>query len=160
MRIGAILAALALISCGGSAGESGETTATQESSGSESTESMEHEIEFDELSHDEQMAYMRDVVMPEMATLFREFDAEEFEEFTCATCHGENAQEVGFHMPNGLDPLPVSQLHNIVASGRPMPTFMAHMVVPRMAELLGEDPFDPATGQGFGCMDCHAAAPE
>lgn len=34
-------------------------------------------------------------------------------------------------------------------------TFMAEVVVPAMAEALGEPPFDPATGEGFGCAGCH-----
>ena len=31
-------------------------------------------------------------------------------------------------------------------------------VWPRMAELLGEAPFDMETGEGFSCMRCHATA--
>lgn len=32
---------------------------------------------------------------------------------------------------------------------------MAEVVVPAMAEAMGETPFDPATGEGFGCAGCH-----
>lgn len=164
MKLGAFLVAVALVSCGGGDAETQELE-TEETSGAEASASAEgseptDELHFDDMSHDQQMAYMREVVMPEMATLFREYDAEEFAEFTCATCHGENAREVHFHMPNGLDPLPPSQIGAIVGSGRPMPTFMAETVLPRMAELLHEQPYDPATHEGFGCLGCHASAPE
>ena len=28
-------------------------------------------------------------------------------------------------------------------------------VVHETAAMLGEQPYDPATGKGFGCMECH-----
>jgi hypothetical protein len=27
--------------------------------------------------------------------------------------------------------------------------------VPKMAGLLGEEPYNPETGKGFGCFSCH-----
>jgi hypothetical protein len=36
-----------------------------------------------------------------------------------------------------------------------MMKFMGEVVKPKMQELLKEEPFDPATGTGFGCMECH-----
>jgi len=33
--------------------------------------------------------------------------------------------------------------------------FMSTKVVPEMAQMLGEEPFDPKTGKGFGCHQCH-----
>jgi hypothetical protein len=30
--------------------------------------------------------------------------------------------------------------------------------MPKMQEMLKEEPFDPATGKGFGCMECHTTA--
>jgi hypothetical protein len=32
---------------------------------------------------------------------------------------------------------------------------MVEQVMPKMLEVLGTTPFDPATGQGFGCNGCH-----
>jgi hypothetical protein len=32
---------------------------------------------------------------------------------------------------------------------------MGEVVTPTMTELLHEEPFDMATGKGFGCMECH-----
>jgi hypothetical protein len=34
--------------------------------------------------------------------------------------------------------------------------FMATKVVPAMAAVLGVEPYDVATGKGFGCNGCHA----
>ena len=33
--------------------------------------------------------------------------------------------------------------------------FMAKQVEPTMASLLGEQPFDSETQEGFGCFGCH-----
>ncbi len=96
---------------------------------------------------------MKTVVLPEMKAAFQEFDAKEFADFSCATCHGAGAQQGKFDMPNpGLPPL-----NKAVADSTPaMTKFMAEKVVPKMAEILGEEPYDHATGKGeFGCMECH-----
>jgi len=37
--------------------------------------------------------------------------------------------------------------------------FMTEKVTPQMAELLGVKSFDPRTGQGFSCFNCHPAEP-
>ena len=36
-----------------------------------------------------------------------------------------------------------------------MAEFMGTKVSPQMAEIFGKKPFDPATGEGFGCGGCH-----
>ena len=41
----------------------------------------------------------------EHLTALVEFDGERYADFGCGTCHGEDAREVGFEMPNGLAPL-------------------------------------------------------
>ena len=33
--------------------------------------------------------------------------------------------------------------------------FMMQKVVPEMAGTIGMQPFDPKTGEGFGCYGCH-----
>ena len=38
------------------------------------------------------------------------------------------------------------------------PEFMSQKVSPQMAEIFGKKPFDPATGEGFGCNGCHKIA--
>ena len=147
-----VLAMAALLgACGGGAAE--DDGAEPTSTGGESTA-----LAWRDMNDEQRGAYMRETVMPEMRAMFQEHDAERFADFGCATCHGENAREVGFHMPNGVAPLDPSRLGAIFASEQPMAQFMTQRVWPRMAELLGEPPFDPATGAGFSCFNCHATA--
>jgi hypothetical protein len=40
-----------------------------------------------------------------------------------------------------------------------MVKFMGERVVPEMAKLLHEEPYNPETHQGFGCFHCHVKAP-
>jgi hypothetical protein len=91
-----------------------------------------------------------------MKPLFEEHDSERFADFNCKTCHGDNAQEVEFQMPNGLAPLDPTQLAAMFESDQPMAKFMTGTVWPKMSELLGKPRFDPQTGQGFSCLNCHA----
>ncbi len=102
--------------------------------------------------------YMMNTVMPEMTELFQGFNAEYFAEFDCSSCHGENAQAVGFQMPNGLTPLDPAALPQMFGSDDPVHQFMVQEAWPRMAELLDYPLFDPETGQGFSCFGCHEMA--
>lgn len=113
---------------------------------------------WDELDEKEQKAHMKENVMPVMRARFQAFDGEEFAKFTCGTCHGKGAKEGKFEMPNAeLPKLP----NNREDFGKLMEKepegckFMMDVVNPDMAKLLGEAPFDPATGKGFGCGGCH-----
>lgn len=108
---------------------------------------------FDDMDPGEKMNHMKTVIMPAMKTAFQEFDAKEFAEFSCVTCHGPEAKNGKFDMPNPALP----PLNEAVANKHPaMTKFMSETVVPQMADMLGETPYDHATGQGsFGCMKCH-----
>lgn len=110
-----------------------------------------------DLTKKEKAAYMKAVVLPRMAALLKSIDGEEFAEVKCATCHGADAKEVGFEMPNGLHPLPADEtLMEAARKADPdLAEAMAKKVVPEMARLLGQPPYDPATGQGLGCFACH-----
>lgn len=161
---------LAVAGCGGGgASETSESSGSATASGSESTESSEGSesatasasgpsTPWDEMTQQQKGQYMREVVMPEMQRLFQEHDAERYADFSCATCHGENAREVGFEMPNGLAPLTHERIMATFGSEHPGAVFMTRTVWPRMAELLGEPQFDPQTGHGFACTNCHANA--
>jgi hypothetical protein len=37
----------------------------------------------------------------------------------------------------------------------PIMDFMVKQVVPTVAQLVGEQPYDPKTQKGFGCFECH-----
>jgi len=100
----------------------------------------------------ERLNHMKTVVAPTMAKSFQEFDAKEFADFSCVTCHGPGAKEGKFDMPNPLLP----PLDKKLMDKHPAATkFMMEKVVPEMASLLDEEPYDPAKGEGFGCMECH-----
>lgn len=102
--------------------------------------------------------YMEHQVMPVMQSLFQGFDAQHYAQVRCTTCHGANARQVRFHMPNTLTALPApgSPAWNAIETDHPrMWHFMRERVVPAMATLLGTTPYNPQTHQGFGCFGCH-----
>ncbi len=51
-----------------------------------------------------------------------------------------------------LTPAGMKTMH---AKFAPMVEFMGKQVLPTMASLVGEQPYDPKTQQGFGCLECH-----
>lgn len=110
-----------------------------------------------DMNHDQRLDYMKTVVYPAMKTSFQELDAKHFAKFTCVTCHGEGAKEGNFDMPNPKLPKldPANNFKKHMAKKAAMVTFMTQKVVPGMAQLLNEAPYDPATQKGFGCFDCH-----
>ena len=71
--------------------------------------------------------------------------------------HGENAQEVGFEMPNGLSPIDPQQLGGLFESQEPMPQLMVQNVWPRMAELLGEPTIFHASPQSIDRGGCRSS---
>lgn len=114
------------------------------------------------LDADGRRALMVEQVMPEMGTAFREFNAEAYAEFTCATCHMENFQEVNFQMPNGLAALNPADIPGLGESSDEnvarTAQFMFQTVTPGMVRILNVEPFNMETHQGFGCLACHENA--
>lgn len=102
--------------------------------------------------------YMEQHVMPVMSTLLRAYDGTRFANVTCASCHGENARAVHFRMPNTLPTFPTfgteASNRDIAAHPRTY-AMMRERFVPVMAQLLGMQPYNPQTHQGFGCAGCH-----
>jgi hypothetical protein len=156
MRALLVLAVL-LSACGSGTSSSGTTTASPDT------------IEgpprpWGEMTHEERGAYMARAVVPRMGALFAEYDAERYADLDCSTCHGPDASARGFEMPNpSLLPLSPSgtegQRHTVDQYPEGV-RFMFNRVVPTMRALLGEPEFDPATGEGFTCFDCHPHAAE
>ena len=113
---------------------------------------------FHDMSREERFAHMKTVVFPEMKTAFQAAAPHEFAGFTCATCHGDGAVDKTFKMPNPkLPTLPSDDagFKRLMANDPKMVKFMSGTVVPRMAAMLGEPEYDPKTGKGFGCFECH-----
>jgi len=166
MRILISLGILALLSsCGGGSGSDTVGTegegAGEETSGGEQVAAGggDENIPWEQRTDRQKAQFMNEVVLPAMKQLFQEFDAQEFAEFNCQTCHGANAREVQFHMPNGLHPLNPASMPTPESTDPEVArwaTFMKTRVQPKMIELLGVPGYDPATNQGFGCFSCHA----
>jgi hypothetical protein len=158
-----------VIACGSSTEQADTTTPEGEQPPpGDTTETPPPEAEAPELGgwasldFEGKRALMVEQVMPEMGTAFREFNAEEYAEFTCATCHMENFQEVNFSMPNGLAPLNPADIPGLGESSDEnvarTAQFMFQTVTPGMVRILGVEPYNMETHQGFGCLSCHATA--
>jgi hypothetical protein len=147
-----VLCAAALLACGGgqppasSPAEPGAEPAAAAPGGG-------GEVWSDTMSDKEKGAFMKNKVVPAMSKTFQEFDAKKYEKFDCKTCHGPAFK------PKPVDFLPELHMKDgklVEASEHPeMAKFMGEKVSPQMAEIFGKKPFDPATGEGFGCNGCH-----
>lgn len=113
------------------------------------------------MSHDQKLEHMKTVVMPKSKELFAAFDAKEFGNMKCPTCHGDGAKNQTFKMPNPkLPKLSYTDHFKKHMDKKPEETkFMMEKVVPEVAAMLGMQPFDPKTQKGFGCANCHIVGP-
>ncbi len=64
------------------------------------------------------------------------------------------AKAVKFAMPSPELPQ-LDSTDNFAAHGERDVEFMMKEVAPRMAELLGVEPWSPENQEGFGCFSCH-----
>jgi hypothetical protein len=110
-----------------------------------------------DMTQEERLAHMRNVVMPAMKEVFLRHDAERFGGFGCTTCHGPGAKDGRFEMPSDVLP-PLDPSGGFAAHKQADPATTAWMmneVVPKMAEALGVPAHDSQTQEGFGCFGCH-----
>ena len=114
------------------------------------------DVPFDKLDHEQRIAFMKQKVMPAMTPIFQGHDPKDFAEFGCQTCHGPDAKEGHFDMPNpGLPKLNFKDMSNFKKDDL---DWMAKQVAPTMANLLGEPLWSPENPTGFGCLACHTEA--
>lgn len=102
---------------------------------------------------EQQTAFMKQRVIPNMTAVFKEHDATRYANFTCTTCHGPQYKDPHDFLPR----LKVKNGMPTAFTEKPeVAQFMASSVVPKMASAMGLAPFDMKTKQGFGCAGCHA----
>lgn len=114
---------------------------------------------FAEMNEPEKREHMSKVVAPRMRTLFEAADASRWTGLNCQKCHGYAIPGTPMQRPQHTLPkltLSGDGLQRLRTKQPEVTKFMVEIVVPAMAEAMGEKPFDPATGEGFGCAGCHA----
>jgi hypothetical protein len=112
------------------------------------------DVPFEKLSHDDKVKFMKTKVMPAMKAAFQKFDPKEYANFTCKTCHGKDPQGSKHKMPTkDLPALDFAALKK--GEDAKEAKFMADVVKPEMAKLLGEPEMNETNPEGFGCLDCH-----
>lgn len=111
-----------------------------------------------DMNHEQRLEFMKTTVMPKMKAEFAAYDSKRFGSINCSTCHGDSAKDGTFKMPNPKLPKAPGDMPAFEKMSKAQPDavkFMSTKVVPQMAQLLGQPAFDPKTGKGFGCHDCH-----
>ena len=150
----ASLLAASLVACG-SKSKSTTTTPTGEGDGA----AMPAAINWESMDHEARAKYMGQVVLPEMKKVFTEYDAAEFGEMNCATCHGAGAEDHTFKMPNPeLPTLTMEAIEHPDEEHKAVVQFMIEKVKPTMAKLLNMPEWTPDNPAGFGCTGCHPFA--
>ena len=104
---------------------------------------------------------MAQCVVPAVAPLFQEHfkgDKEnDYADFGCATCHGEDFNGNTYQMP-AVFSLNWDYAKYWAKNGIYNPadgTGLMAEVTAEMVTLLGTEPYDMKTGEGFGCYGCH-----
>lgn len=106
-----------------------------------------------DMTKEQQIAFMKEKIMPAMDPVFKAHDAKEYEKFGCETCHGPEYKTPTEYLPS----LTLKDGNLTCFTEDPeVSKWMAEKVVPAMAAAMGLPAYDPATHQGFGCGGCHA----
>jgi len=152
--------ALTLAGCGGGTAEPATTDTTPETEAApQPPEVVPPPKPWAEMTFDERKRHMGLHVLPVMTHLFKEYDPGEYSAFSCDTCHGDDAQDRQFAMPNPeLPPLFATgspEQQQMVQDHPEMVRFMFNHVLPAMREMVGAEPYDAETGTGFSCYACH-----
>jgi hypothetical protein len=114
------------------------------------------------MNYSEKEWYMVGKVHPVMRQVFQTFNAKKYEgeKFECVPCHGENPEERKYKMPSDhLSKVPAfgSADWKAMENSRVF-KFMSKSVTPSMGKLIGEEPWNPETGEGYSCWGCHPKA--
>jgi hypothetical protein len=111
-----------------------------------------------DLTKDEKKEIMKKQVVPAMRELWKS-SPEPDAEIECTFCHGDQAMDGKFDMPN--KDLPMLDFKTGMADikkkkdGQAWIEFMGGKVKPKMAEILGLPEYSKDNPTGFGCGNCH-----
>jgi hypothetical protein len=148
----AALLALGLVACGGS--KSADSGSTGKISAVEALGITPPDAPWEQMSVSDKEFYMIGKVNPIMKEHFVAHDTEEFGDFDCVDCHGEEMREIDFKMPAPsmyIVPPEGTPGHRGMLSTFPEEVeFMQEVVTPSMGKLLGIE--------GFTCGGCHPSA--
>ena len=153
MKLLAAFASLVLATACGSKAPATTTTAGGGGGSAGSATPVLPDVPFEKLDHDQQIQFMKEVVVPTMGPLFQAHDPKEFAEFGCKTCHGPGAEKGEYDMPN--PGLPKLNFADMSKHKKEDVEWMSTVIKPQMAKLLREPVSTPENPKGFGCLHCH-----
>jgi hypothetical protein len=114
------------------------------------------DVAFEKLDHEQRIEFMKQKVMPVMKPIFQNHDAKDFAEFGCDTCHGKQAKDGHFDMPNAE--LPKLNFSDMSKFKKEDLEWMGKEVEPAMGKILGLELYSESNPTGFGCLACHTQA--
>lgn len=149
MKSVAVALTLGLVACGGS--KSKDSGSAGKMSAIDAMGITPPESPWEEMSVADKEFYMIGKVNPIMKELFAAHDADEFEDFDCVDCHGEEMREIDFKMPAPsmyiVPPAGTPGHRGMLSTFPDQVKFMQEVVTPSMGKLLGiED---------YTCAGCH-----
>jgi hypothetical protein len=146
----------ALTGCDGSGSEPREADAAVQDSGAETRyETALEPGAWEEMSFEERKKFMRELILPTVAPMFHDFDAQRFAAVSCKTCHGSGAQAGDFALPSPDVPALNSEaLKNPSEELKPIVEFMRNVLKPAVSELLGK-----RETAALRCNTCHMNTP-
>jgi hypothetical protein len=148
-----VAAVVVAVACAAGCGSKSPETSTTPAAPSAGAAVALPDVAFDKLDHDQRIAFMKQKVMPAMKPVFANHDSTKFAELHCTNCHGEQAKEGHFDMPNPK--LPKLNFNDMSKFKKEDIEWMEKEVLPTMAKLLDMPMYSKDNPKGFGCLGCH-----
>ncbi len=146
MKSAALAVLVLAMACGGS-----KTGSTGKQSAIEMFGLTPPDQPWEQMSLEDKEFYMIGKVNPIMKELFVAHDAEEFADFDCVDCHGEEMREINFKMPAPsmyiVPPEGTPGHRGMLATFPETVKYMEETITPAMGKLLGIE--------SFTCAGCH-----
>ena len=111
------------------------------------------DVPFAQLDHEQRIAFMKQKVLPVMTPLFKNHDPKSFADFSCQTCHGSQAKDGHFDMPNPQ--LPKLNFKDLSKFKKEDLEWMGKQIMPTMGQVLNLPLYSEDNPTGFGCLACH-----